>query len=91
MVWSKKNGRQKKEEGRAKRQDKANSGLRREPELPEHVEIVHERKEPSPEDEFRHLLGDDQEDAVRQRQALRRKMAGVARQTSMDPGDDIPM
>lgn len=81
----------KKEEGRAKRQDKANSGLRREPELPEHVEIVHERKEPSPEDEFRHLLGDDQEDAVRQRQALRRKMAGVARQTSMDPGDDIPM
>ncbi|WP_258551976.1 IncP-type conjugal transfer protein TraG, partial [Paracoccus versutus] len=79
------------ETSKAKRQDKANSGLRREPELPEHVEIVHERKEPSPEDEFRQLLGDDQADAARQRQALRRKMAGVARQASMDPGDDIPM
>ena len=81
----------KKEEGKAKRDDKANSGLRREPELPEHVEIVHERKEPSPEDEFRQLLGDDQADAARQRQALRRKMGGVARQASMDPGDDIPI
>lgn len=72
-------------------EDKANSGLRREPDLPEHVEIVHETKEPSPEDEFRNLLGDDQENAARRRQALRRKMGGIARQASMDPGDDIPM
>ena len=72
-------------------EDKANSSLRREPELPEHVEIVHEKKEPEPEDEFRHLLGDDQEDAARQRQVMRRQMRGIARQVSMDPNDSIDM
>ncbi|MBN9072450.1 MAG: conjugal transfer protein TraG [Rhizobiales bacterium] len=72
-------------------EDKANSSLRREPELPDHVEIVHEKKEPEPENEFRHLLGDDQEDIVRQRQAMRRQMRGLARQVSMDPNDTIDM
>ncbi|WP_122522849.1 conjugal transfer protein TraG [Pannonibacter phragmitetus] len=72
-------------------EDKANSSLRREPELPDHVEIVHEKKEPEPENEFRHLLGDDQEDIARQRQAMRRQMRGVARQVSMDPNDSIDM
>lgn len=62
----------------------ANSGPRREPELPEHFKIVHEKKEPSPEDEFRNLLGDNQEAAARQWQALRRRMGGIARQASMD-------
>ncbi|MGB3805487.1 MAG: conjugal transfer protein TraG [Sphingopyxis granuli] len=71
--------------------DKANSSLRREPELPEHVEIVREKKEPAPEDEFRHLLGDDQEDSARQRQVMRRQMRGVARQVAMDPNDGIDM
>jgi type IV secretion system protein VirD4 len=72
-------------------EDKANSSLRREPELPDHVEIVHEKKEPEPENEFRHLLGDDQEDIARQRQAMRRQMHGLARQVSMDPNDTIDM
>ena len=72
-------------------EDKANSSLRREPELPEHIEIVHEKKAPDPENEFRHLLGDDQEDAARQRQAMRRQMRGIARQVSMDPNDSIDM
>lgn len=72
-------------------EDKANSSLRREPELPEHVEIVHEKKEPEPENEFRHLIGDDQEDSARQRQALRRQMRGVARQASLNPDDGIDL
>ncbi len=73
------------------KEDTANSSLRREPELPEHVEIVHEKKEPTPEDEFKHLLGDDQEDSARQRQVMRRQMRGLARQASMDPNDGIDM
>ncbi|MCL4069414.1 hypothetical protein M3484_22915 [Pseudomonas sp. GX19020] len=60
-------------------------------ELPEHVEIVHERKEPAPEDEFRNLLGDDQEDVARQRQAMRLQMGGVARQASLNPNDGIEL
>jgi type IV secretion system protein VirD4 len=76
---------------RKKEEDKANSGLRREPDMPQHVEIVHEKKEPAPEDEFRHLLGDDQEDSARQRQVMRRQMRGVARQAAMDPNDGIDM
>lgn len=72
-------------------EDKANASLRREPELPEHVEIVHEGKEPAPEDEFRDLLGDDQDDAARQRQVLRRQLGGIARQASLNPNDGIEL
>jgi type IV secretion system protein VirD4 len=72
-------------------EDKANASLRREPELPEHVEIVHERQEPSPEDEFRDLLGNDQDDAARQRQVLRRQLSGIARQASLNPNDGIEL
>lgn len=79
------------ETARKKAEDKANSGLRREPDMPQHVEIVHEKKEPAPEDEFKHLLGDDQEDSAQQRQIMRRQMRGVARQVAMDPNDGIDM
>ncbi|MGP2494309.1 conjugal transfer protein TraG [Mesorhizobium sp. PUT5] len=79
------------EKAARKEEDKANSGLRREPDMPQHVEIVHEKKESAPEDEFRHLLGDDQEDSARQRQVMRRQMRGVARQVAMDPNDGIDM
>lgn len=72
-----------------KKEDKANASLRREPELPEHVEIVHEKKEPVPESEFSFMLDDDQEDSARQRQAMRRQMGGLARQASLDPDDGI--
>ncbi|UFS68197.1 conjugal transfer protein TraG (plasmid) [Paracoccus denitrificans] len=74
-----------------KAEDKANASLRREPELPEHVEIVHERKAPAPEDEFRNLLGDDQEDVARQRQAMRRQVTGVARRASFTPDNGMDM
>ena len=46
-------------------EDTANSGLRREPELPDHVAIVKETTEPTPAEEFAVVLDDD-EDAVRQ-------------------------
>ncbi|MGF3021906.1 conjugal transfer protein TraG [Methylobacterium aquaticum] len=74
-----------------KGEDKANSSLRREPELPEHVEIVHDRAEPAPESEFAMMLDEVDEDSVRQRQALRRQMGGLARQASLDPNDGIDL
>lgn len=79
------------EAARKKAEDKANAGLRREPDMPQHVEIVHEKKEPAPEHEFKHLLVDDQEDSARQRQMMGRQMRGLARQVSMDPNDGIDM
>ncbi len=79
------------EEARKKKEDNANSSLRREPELPDHVEIVHEKKEPAPENEFRIMLDDDQEDNARQRQAIRRQMGRIARQTSLNPDDGIEL
>jgi len=71
-------------------EDRANSSLRREPELPQHVEIVHETRDPSPEHEF-DLLNDGAEDRVQQAQALRRQMRGIARQVSMNPDDDMDL
>lgn len=73
-------------------QDSANAGVRREPELPQHVEIVHDITEPTPEREFA-LVEDNAEDRLRQaqNQALRRQMRGVARQVSMNPGDGMDL
>jgi len=79
------------EEARKKKEDKANSSLRREPELPEHVEIVHEKKEPAPENEFKIMLDDDQEDNARQRQAIRRQMGGIARQVALNPDEGMDL
>lgn len=70
-------------------EDKAS--LRREPELPEHVEIVHEKPEAKPENEFDIMLDDAQEDSARQRQTLRRQMGGIARQASLNPDDGIDL
>lgn len=74
-----------------KGEDTANSSLRREPELPEHVEIVHEPRETLPRGEFDIMLDDAPEEASRQRQALRRQMGGLARQASLDPNDGIDL
>jgi type IV secretion system protein VirD4 len=71
-------------------QDAANSGLRREPELPDHVAIVKETTEPGPHEEFA-MIDDEPEDIVRQARAIRQQARGVARQVSMDPGDGIEM
>ncbi|MCK1413254.1 conjugal transfer protein TraG [Bradyrhizobium sp. CW4] len=77
------------ERGRAE-EDSANSGLRREPELPDHVAIAKETAEPTPAEEFAVILDDD-EDAVRQSRLLRQQMRGVARQAAMDPNDGMEL
>jgi type IV secretion system protein VirD4 len=71
--------------------DKANAGLRREPELPDHVAIVKETRPKNPAEEFRVVLDDDPEQAARQRQAMRRQMGGLARQAALNPDDGIEL
>ena len=71
--------------------DQANSGLRREPELPDHVAIAKETTDQKPAEEFAMMLDDQPEDAARQRQALRRQMRGLARQVSLDPNDGMEL
>ncbi|MCK1662005.1 conjugal transfer protein TraG [Bradyrhizobium sp. 151] len=77
------------ERGRAE-EDSANSGLRREPELPDHVAIAKETTGPTPAEEFAVVLDDD-EDAVRESRLLRQQMRGVARQAAMDPNDGMEL
>ncbi len=69
-------------------EDAANGGLRREPELPEHVAIAPETTAP-PAQEFA-IVEDEQDDAARQA-VVRRRMQGLARQASLDPGDGIEL
>ncbi|OJU31302.1 MAG: conjugal transfer protein TraG [Alphaproteobacteria bacterium 65-37] len=69
-------------------EDPANGGLRREPELPQHEDIVPEPAKPPPEFEFGEEEGD--EDAIRAR-ALRATARGLARQAAMDPADGIDL
>jgi type IV secretion system protein VirD4 len=71
-------------------EDTANSGLRREPELPDQVAIVKETIEPTPAEEFSVVLDDDDE-AVRQSRLLRQQMRGVARQVALDPNDGMEL
>jgi type IV secretion system protein VirD4 len=76
--------------GESAAEDTANSGLRREPELPDHVAIVKETTEPTPAEEFAVVLDDD-EDAVRQSRLIRQQMRGVARQVALDPNDGMEL
>ena len=69
--------------------DPANSGIRREPELPEHEEIEPPRGVPQGEFDFRDEEGGD-EDAVRNRR-LADRMHYAARQASLDPKDGIDL
>lgn len=73
------------------RHDTANGGIRREPELPEHVAITPETMEQKPAEEFAGLLDEEPEDAARQSRVLRRQMRGIARQVSLDPGDGMEL
>ena len=68
--------------------DPANAGIRREPELPEHEDIV---APPRPADqEFDDLDDEPDVDAAKAR-AMRQRMRTVARQASLDPGDGIEL
>ncbi|MET4231227.1 type IV secretion system protein VirD4 [Bradyrhizobium sp. LA6.10] len=71
-------------------EDTANSGLRLEPELPDHVAIAKEVTEPTPAEEFAAVLDDD-DDAIRQSRLLRQQMRGLARQVTMDPNDSMEL
>lgn len=68
--------------------DPANAGIRREPELPEHEEIV--PPSPAPEQEFE-LLDDEPDIDAAKARAMRQRMRMVARQASLDPGDGIEL
>ncbi|MET3661362.1 conjugal transfer protein TraG [Aquamicrobium ahrensii] len=68
--------------------DPANGGIRREPELPEHEEIV--APPPSPEQEFEFLDDEPDVDAAKAR-AMRQRMRMVARQVALNPDDGIDL
>jgi type IV secretion system protein VirD4 len=72
--------------GGAPADDLANSGIRREPELPEHEEIVQVHVKVTPEFVFGEE--DSEDDALRAR-ALRQQARGLARQAALDPGDGM--
>jgi type IV secretion system protein VirD4 len=67
-------------------EDPANSGIRREPELPEHEEIAPER--PWPAREF-DATDDESDDDTERFAVFERSARGVARQASLDPADDM--
>ena len=69
-------------------EDPANAGIRREPELPEHEEIVSEPKKPVHEFE---PAEDESDDEVQRQRVMQRTFGTVARQVSLDPGDDMQM
>ncbi|MCW6536260.1 conjugal transfer protein TraG [Sphingomonas lycopersici] len=69
--------------------DEANAGIRREPELGEHEEVVQPPKAPEGEFDFDRA---DQDDEVSQlRRAVDRRMAGNARRAALDPNDGIEL
>jgi type IV secretion system protein VirD4 len=68
-------------------EDPDNAGIRREPELPEHEEIVPEARKPVQEFE---PVEDESDDDV-QRQRILQRNFGNARQISLDAGDDMQM
>lgn len=74
--------------GAASGGDPANAGIRREPELPEHEEIL--PLPPSPAQEFE-LLDDEPDVDAAKASAIRVRMRMVARQASLNPGDGIEL
>ncbi|WP_299363691.1 conjugal transfer protein TraG [uncultured Paracoccus sp.] len=68
--------------------DPDNAGIRREPDLPEHEEII--PPPPSPAQEFDFLDDDPDVDSAKAR-ALRSRMRMIARQASMNPDDGIEL
>jgi type IV secretion system protein VirD4 len=67
-------------------EDPANSGIRREPELPDHEEIAPEP--PKPIREF-DLTDEESDDDAVQLNAFQRSARSVARQAGLDPADDM--
>jgi len=65
-----------------------NGGIRREPELPQHEDVV--IRAPLVENEFDTASGDGDTDAV-QASALNRSMQGIARSVTIDPDDPMDL
>jgi len=70
-----------------KPEDSANSGLRREPDLPDHLAIAREATVSPPSKEFD--VTDEVDDTALQARVLSQQMRGLARQASLDPGDGL--
>jgi type IV secretion system protein VirD4 len=66
--------------------DHANSGIRREPELLQHEEVIPERAPAWPEFQF---ADEEPDDEVQRATTLRRQAANLARQAAMDPDDGL--
>ena len=69
-------------------EDPANAGIRREPELPEHEEIAPEPRKAIHEFE---PIEEDGDDEPHPRRVMQRTTGAVARQISLDTGDDMQM
>jgi type IV secretion system protein VirD4 len=65
-----------------------NAGIRREPALPRHEDVVSKAREPIREFE---LIEDQPDDEALRRQIIRRRFDGVIRQLPIDPSDDLGM
>jgi type IV secretion system protein VirD4 len=72
-------------------EDIANSGLRREPDLPKHVAIANEATAPPPAKEFDVVVEDTDDSVALQARALSQQLRGVVRQTPLDPDDGLGM
>nr|WP_295741086.1 conjugal transfer protein TraG [uncultured Acidocella sp.] len=72
-----------------KKEDEANGGLRREPELPDHVAIVKETTPARHERREFDVVDDTPDQVVRQQEVLRQRMRTVARQGSLDRADGL--
>ncbi|QFT34096.1 Conjugal transfer protein TraG [Labrenzia sp. THAF82] len=70
--------------------DNANGGIRRQPELPQHEDIVQQPEEPKPYSEF-DLLEDDADEPAKQARVFRQQGRQIARQASLDPKDGIKL
>jgi type IV secretion system protein VirD4 len=67
-------------------EDPANAGIRREPELPEHEDIITAPRKPAQEFD---LTDDEADDDAQRLRVLQRQMRATARQVSLDPADDM--
>jgi type IV secretion system protein VirD4 len=72
-----------------KKEDEANGGLRREPELPDHVAIAKETTPAQHERREFDVVDDTPDQVARQQEVLRQRMRTVARQGSLDPADGL--
>jgi type IV secretion system protein VirD4 len=72
----------------AQAEDPDNAGVRREPELLSHEEIVPEPRMPAQEFE---AADDEPQDDIQDRRVLQRRSRTLARQVALDPGDDMDL